>query len=59
MEGVSSWLKWVRVKIERESLVLSELSECVGSFGRNEFVVMLGDLNLNARVGNEVIDGVV
>ena len=30
----------------------NELSECVGSFGRNEFVVVLGDLN--ARVGNEV-----
>ena len=34
-----------------------ELSECVGSFGRNESVVVLGDLN--ARVGNEVIDGIV
>ena len=31
----------------------SELSECVGSFGRNESVVVLGDFN--ARVGNEVI----
>ena len=31
----------------------SELSECVGSFGRNESVVVLGDLNV--RVGNEVI----
>ena len=31
----------------------NELSECVGSFGRNESVVVLGDLN--ARVGNEVI----
>ena len=31
----------------------SELSECVGSFSRNESVVVLGDLN--ARVGNEVI----
>ena len=30
-----------------------ELSECSGSFGRNESVVVLGDLN--ARVGNEVI----
>ena len=28
----------------------NELSECVGSFGRNESVVGLGDLN--ARVGN-------
>ena len=31
----------------------NELSECVGSFGRKESVVVLGDLN--ARVGNEVI----
>ena len=36
----------------------NELSECVGmSFGRNESVVVLGDLN--ARVGNEVIEGTV
>ena len=35
----------------------NELSECVGSFGRNELVVVLGDLN--ARVGNEVIEGIV
>ena len=28
----------------------NELSECVGSFGRNESVVVSGDLN--ARVGN-------
>ena len=28
----------------------SELSECVGSFGRNESMVVLMDLN--ARVGN-------
>ena len=35
----------------------SELSECVGSFGRNESVVVLGDLN--ARVGNEMIEGKV
>ena len=35
----------------------NELSECVGSFGRNESVVVLGDLN--ARVGNEVIEGIV
>ena len=35
----------------------SELSECVGSFGRNESVVVLGDLN--AKVGNEMIDGIV
>ena len=33
----------------------SELSKCVRSFGRNESVVLLGDLN--ARVGNEVIVG--
>ena len=35
----------------------NELSECVGSFGKNESVVVLGDLN--ARVGNEVIEGIV
>ena len=35
----------------------NELSECVGSFGRNESVVVLGDLN--ARVENEVIEGIV
>ena len=35
----------------------NELSECVGSFGRNESVLVLGDLN--ARVGNEVIEGIV
>ena len=34
-----------------------ELSECVGSFGRNESVVVLGDLN--AIVGNEGIEGIV
>ena len=33
----------------------NELSECVGSFGRNVSVVVLGDLN--ARVGNEVYEG--
>ena len=35
----------------------NELSECVRIFGRNESVVVLGDLN--ARVGNEVIEGIV
>ena len=35
----------------------NDLSECVGSFGRNESVVVLGDLN--SRVGNEVIEGIV
>ena len=35
----------------------NELSKCVGSFGRNELVVVLGDLN--ARVGNEVLEGIV
>ena len=35
----------------------NELSECVRSFGRTESVVVLGDLN--ARVGNEVIEGIV
>ena len=34
-----------------------ELSECVGSFDRNESAVVLGDFN--ARVGTEVIDGIV
>ena len=33
----------------------SEVSECVRSFGNNEFVVVLGDLN--AKFGNEVIEG--
>ena len=75
-KNVSSWLMWVRVKIERESWVSisaygpcserseeeieefwSELSECVGGFGRNESVVELG--NLNARVENKVIEGIV
>ena len=32
----------------------NELSECVGSFGRNASVVLLGDLNVT--VGNEVIE---
>ena len=41
---------------EREEF-WNELSECVGSFGRNESVVVLGDLN--ARVGNEVIEWIV
>ena len=35
----------------------SELSECVGSFGRNGSVVVPG--NLSASVGNEVIDRIV
>ena len=35
----------------------SELRECVGSVGRNVSVVVLGDLN--ARVGNEVIGGII
>ena len=35
----------------------NEFSECIGSFGRNESVVALGDLN--SRVGNEVIEGIV
>ena len=33
----------------------NELSQCVGSFGRNVSVVVFGDLN--ARLGNEVIEG--
>ena len=35
----------------------SWLSECVESFGRTDSVVVLGDLN--SRVGNEVIEGIV
>ena len=35
----------------------NELSECVRSFGRNESVVVLGDLNAGMR--NEVIEGIV
>ena len=35
----------------------SKLSECVGSVGRNESVVVHG--NLNARVGIELIEGIV
>ena len=35
----------------------NELSECVGSFDMNVSVVVLGDLN--AKVGNEVIEGIV
>ena len=69
---VSFRLMWVRVKIERERVgclyrhgpgseeseeEIEELSECVGSFGRNESVVVLGDLN--ATVGNELIKGIV
>ena len=35
----------------------NELNECVGKFGRNESVVVLGDLY--ARVGNYVIEGLI
>ena len=35
----------------------SELNDCVRSFGRNDSVVGLGDLNF--RVRNEVIEGIV
>ena len=42
---------------EKTEKFWNELSECVGSFGRNESVVVLG--GLNARVGNEVIEGIV
>ena len=35
----------------------NELNECVGSFGRNESAIVLGDLN--AKKGNEVIEGIV
>lgn len=34
-----------------------ELNACIGGFGRNESVVLLGDLN--ARVGGNMIEGVV
>ena len=34
-----------------------ELTECVASFKRNEYVVVLGDLN--ARVGDQVVQGIV
>ena len=37
--------------------VWSELRECVRRFSRNESVVVLRDLN--ARVRNEVIEGIV
>ena len=62
LEGGVIQLMWVRVKIERESLVCisayrpgseksdleiegswDKLHECVGSFGRNESVVVLWD----------------
>ena len=35
----------------------NEIIECIRSFGRNESVIVLGDLN--ARVGNKVIEGIV
>ena len=41
---------------EREQF-WNELRDCVSSFGDNEKVVVLGDLN--AKVGNTVIDGVI
>ena len=69
---MSSRLMWVKVKIEwmfmsaygpgseksEEQIeeFWNELNECVASFGRNEFVVILGDLN--ARVGNDVTEGI-
>ena len=43
-------------KDERESF-WNNLSECVERLGRNSYVVVLGDLN--ARVGDEVVEGVV
>ena len=48
-------MRGVRRRIIEESC--SELSECVWSFVRNESAVVLGDLN--ARVGNEVIDLII
>ena len=47
-------VRGVRLEIEE---FWSKLSESVGSFGRNEWVVVLWDLNV--RVGNEVIEGIV
>ena len=45
-------------KSEEENRRILELVKRVcRSFGRNESVVVLGDLN--ARVGNEVIEGIV
>ena len=41
---------------EREGF-WSELTECVGSLSKSNNVVVLGDLN--ARVGDEEIEGVV
>ena len=46
-----------REKSEEIEEFWNELSDCVGSFGRNVSVVVLGDLN--ARVGNEVIEEIV
>ena len=37
--------------------IWKELNECDRSFGRNESVVVLGDLN--ARLGNDEIEGIV
>ena len=49
--------KYFNIYINNLEEFWNELSECVGSFGRNESVVVLGDFN--ARVGNEVIEGIV
>ena len=49
-------MSWVLGVYETEEF-WNELSKCVGSFGRNESVGVLGDLN--ARVGNEMIGGTV
>ena len=43
--------------MEEKEEFWSELSECVRSFGWNESVVVLGDLN--ARMGNEEIQEIV
>ena len=45
-----------KTEVERERF-WSELTDCVDSLSRNSFVVLLGDLN--ARVGDEEIEGVV
>ena len=43
--------------VRRRYKEFCQLSKCVGSFGRNESEVVLGDLN--ARVGNEVIEAIL
>ena len=54
---ISAYIPGSEMSEEEREEFWSELSECVGSFGRNESVVVLGDLN--ATVGNEVTEGIV